>query len=109
MSSTYSVVYSPESIEDLRAILEYITNVLSAPQAAQQQVMRIQEAIRSLSTMPKRHPLLDWEPWTSMGIRRMNVGHYVVIYRIQENDFEVQVVRIAYGGRDMVELLANNN
>ena len=109
MSKRFVVTYSPEAVDDLRAIHDYIRDALSAPQAARGQLGRIRDTIRSLSLMPRRHPLLDWEPWRSMGVRMMNVGNYVVIYRVKEEASEVQIVRVAYGGRNLADLLVSAN
>ena len=109
MSKDYALVYSPEALDDLRAIFEYVANVAAAPQAARQLVVRIQSAIRLLSTMPMRHQLLESDLGQSLGIRKMSVGNYVVLYRVVESVSEVQVLRIAYGGRNLLELLISNN
>ena len=109
MSACYDVVYSPEALDDLRAILNYITVNLAAPQAGSQQAKRIQQAIRSLENMPMRHPILDWEPWDSIGIRKMIVDNYVVLYLVNEGTSEVHIVRIAFGGRNLTGLLESSN
>ena len=45
---TYKIIYSPESLNDLRAIYSYIAFEKLAPQNAEGQVNRIRESIRSL-------------------------------------------------------------
>lgn len=46
MSDTYSVVYSPEAIDDLREIYSYIAFTLMVPETAQKQVNRTVTVIR---------------------------------------------------------------
>lgn len=70
MSTTYNIIYSPQAFLDLRELYEYIRFTLQVPKTAEQQVSRIRKTIRSLNTMPMRHPLVEWEPWHSMGIRQ---------------------------------------
>ena len=45
---TYKIIYSPESLDDLRAIYSYIAFEKLAPQNAEGQVKRIRETIHSL-------------------------------------------------------------
>ena len=66
MSDVYSVVYSPEAMNDLREIYAYIAFDLQAPDAAKGQVNRLRKEIRSLDFMPSRYAIVDWEPWMSM-------------------------------------------
>ena len=52
MSDVYSVVYSPEAMNDLREIYAYVAFDLQSPDAAEGQVNRLREEIRSLDFMP---------------------------------------------------------
>jgi hypothetical protein len=51
---------------------------------AAKQVNRIRKSIRELGSMPARFVSVDWEPWTSMGMRKMPVNNYVVFYLIDD-------------------------
>lgn len=70
MSKTYNIIYSPQAFLDLSELYEYIRFTLQVPKTAEKQVSRIRKTIRPLNTMPMRHPLVEWEPWHSMGIRQ---------------------------------------
>ncbi len=48
----FKVVYSPESIDDLRAIYLYIANELKEPETARKQIDRIRSKIRGLDSFP---------------------------------------------------------
>ena len=107
MSTTYSVIYSPQAFLDLTGLYEYIRFNLQVPKTAEKQVNRIKHAIRSLETMPMRYQLVDWEPWLSMEIRRVLVDNYTVFYIVDENQMTVTVIRIFYSGRN-IENIAND-
>lgn len=102
------MIYSPEARNDLRAIYSYIRNVLKEPETAKEQSVRIREQIKTLDTFPGRNTSVDWEPWLSMGMRKMPVDNYVVFYLTDEKTLSVIIVRIVYGGRNMSEILKNN-
>ncbi len=97
----YSVIYSPESLADLRSIYRYIAFCLKNPSAAEKQVNRIRNMIRSLDYMPARFACVNSEPLKSLGIHKAPVDKYIVFYTIDEKDKEVNISRVVYGGRDL--------
>ena len=109
MSKTYKVIYSPQAFQDLTEIYEYIRFTLQAPIGAKNQSSRIRKMIRSLDTLPARHSLVEWEPWTSMKIYKVPIDNYMIFYRINEELSTVSVVRIFYSGRHIEDLIKNIN
>ena len=103
--TNYHVQYSAEAVEDLRNIYQYIAVELQAPQTAQGQVDRIRKMIRSLSFTPTRFAAVEWEPWASMGMRKVPVNNYLVFYLVKNTEATVTVVRIFYGGRNIEEIV----
>lgn len=101
----YSIVYSPAAKEDLFGIYSYIATQLLVPQTAANQVNRIRNTIRSLEHHPRLHSIVDWEPWLSLGMRKLPVNNYIVFYYADETAKEVRIVRIVYGGRDLKNIL----
>ena len=109
MSDSYSVVYSPEAVDDLREIYSYIAFTLFVPETAKKQVNRIQKGIRSLDFMPSRYSLVDWEPWKSMGIHKVPADNFVIYYTVNDDSRTVTVIRIFYGGRDVANIVNAEN
>lgn len=109
MSDSYSVVYSPEAVDDLREIYSYIAFTLLVPETAEKQVNRIRKEIRSLDFMPSRYSLVDWEPWKSMGMHKVPVDNFVVYYTVNADSRTVAVIRIFYGGRDVANIVNTEN
>ena len=102
---TYQIIYSPESLDDLRAIYSYIAFDKLAPQNAESQVNRIRQSIRSLDLFPEGHTTVEWEPWASMGMRFLPVDNYIVYYLVDNNKGTVSIVRIFYGARDVEHII----
>lgn len=109
MNDTYSVVYSPEARNDIKDIYSYIAFELLVSGTAEGQVNRIRKAIRSLDFMPSRNPIVDWEPWKSMGMHKVPVDNFVVFYTVDDVALTVTIIRIVYGGRDMQRIAAQTN
>ena len=105
MSRQYKVIYSPAAKDDLRTIAAYLLYKLRSPQAAKNVTTRIRGEITSLSNMPERYALVEWEPWSSMRMHRVSVGSYVIFYMIDESADTVTVTRIFYGGRDIEHVI----
>ena len=108
MTYSYNVNYSEEAYEDLREIYDYVANELLVPITAENLLKNIRTAIRSLSNMPSRHTLVDWEPWHSMKMRQFPVENFIVYYFIEEDKRIVTVVRIFYNGRDIGKIINSN-
>lgn len=109
MSDSYSVVYSPEAMDDLREIYSYIAFTLLVPETAEKQVNRIRKEVRSLDFMPSRYSHVDWEPWKSMGMHKVPVDNFVVYYTVNDDSRTVTVIRIFYGGRDVANIVNTEN
>jgi len=109
MSDSYSVVYSLEAMDDLREIYTYIAFALMVPEIAEKQVNRIRKEVRSLDFMPFRYSFVDWEPWKSMGMHKVPVDNFVVYYTVNGDSHTVTVIRIFYGGQDMVNIVNTEN
>lgn len=105
MSAQFLVAYAPQARNDLHAIVDYIEHALSTPQAAYKQSQRIRNAIHSLEAFPERHTRVDWEPWQSLGVRRLSIGNYAVFYRVETAEHRVTIMRIVYGGRNLSGLV----
>ncbi len=101
MSSQYEVCYSDEAKDDLRNIFRYIAYDLQSRDNAEAQVNRIRNAVKGLTKFPKRNHSVPYEPWASMGMRRLNVDNYAVLYLVDDDNMRVEIVRIPYGAMDL--------
>ena len=70
----YQVLYTADAYRDLQGIHRYIAVELQEKTVAKMQMARIKKAILSLCALPERHGGVDWEPWSSMGVRRLLHG-----------------------------------
>lgn len=87
-----------------RDLYSYVAFSLKEPATAQKLVNRIRKAARSLDALPGRYPVVDWEPWQSMGMHRFTVENFLLFYLIDQSTRTVTLVRIVYGGRDLQNL-----
>ena len=83
----------------------YTTRSLKAGNTAAKQTDRIRKGIRSLDAMPERHRAVEWEPWASLGMRRVPTDNYVIYCLVDKERRTVTVVRVFCGGRNVEETI----
>lgn len=105
MSEQYTIFYTPEAYKDLGDIYSYISYVLKEKGTASALVGRLRKEISSLAVFPQRYSSIEWEPWASMGVRKMPVEHYIVYYYADTERKVVTILRIFYGGRDVESII----
>ena len=101
----YKVEYTPAAKSDLKSIYAYIAYQLKERTTARNIVNKIRKQIRELDTSPERYSAVEWKPWSDMGMRKFSVGNYVVFYYVIHENNTVMVNRIFYGGRNIEEII----
>ena len=91
--------------QDLIQIFSYIADTLHEPEAASRLLLSFREAFDSLQHLPLRQHPLQEEPYTSLGVRRLFVGNYIVFYSAIEGDSNVSILRVLYKRREWQTLL----
>ncbi len=91
--------------QDLNQIFGYIADTLHEPEAAARLLISFREAIDSLRQLPFRQRPLHEEPYTTLGVRRLFVGNYIVFYSAIEDDTTIQILRVLYKRREWQALL----
>jgi len=101
----YNVILETTAILDMYSILDYIRDVLKAPEAAQRVFLSIEKQVMSLNFMPARHNIVRIEPYASIGLRILPVENYNAFYMIDESNLDVRILRILYNRREWQNIL----
>lgn len=96
----YRVKTADQALLDMENIYNYITEILLVPHIAMKQYDRIAEAIMGLKTFPNAHAPFDCEPERSLGMRKLYVDNYTVVFVVGEED--VTVLRVLYSLSDIL-------
>jgi len=83
----------------------YISEELSAPDAADNLLDEIDQQILSLEQMPKRFALVSDERLAQQGIRLIPVRNYLILYFVEDYSKTVTIARVLYGKRNWLHLL----
>jgi addiction module RelE/StbE family toxin len=97
------IIFSPKASEDLDSIKTYIESELSSPQAANEKVLEILDAINNLAVFPEIGPSLKGKVDSLNRYRCLSVSNCIVFYRIEFD--KVQVVRILNSRMDYLKIL----
>ena len=99
----YKVQYSPEALNDLDEIWEYILLELGNPDAAENVVNKMMDTIDALEDFPERGAPLSSVAEVESDYRFVLSGNYIAFYRVEGK--AVQVDRVLYQGRDYLRVL----
>ena len=103
----YEIIMTPDSINDLLDLRNYIADVLLARDTALKLIQHIRDEISKLSELPGRIKPMDDEPWKSRGVRRLLCKNFYVYYRIDENAKRVYILNVIYAKRDQLNALSD--
>ena len=101
----YRVKIGAQAQADITDIMRYIGQVLLEPRTAGNLYRLLKEEILSLKQMPERYPYEDDDRLRALGIRKLLVKNYKVLYFVDTERQLVQVARVVYAGRDISRLL----
>ncbi len=98
---SYKVNITDNAIADLYQIYDYIAKVLLAPQSAENLYNDIIDIIKSLNEMPERYREYDSERFAGKNLRFVNVKNYDILYIVNNQSKQVDIVMIAYAPSDI--------
>ena len=97
------IKYLPSFYQELNAIVDYITYTLEAPQAANNLIDELENAINNLKDFPLAHRLYRPIKPLPTEYRILPVKNYYVFYIILNDIIEIH--RIIYKKRDLSQLI----
>ena len=103
MPKKYKIQFMPLAIQDISEITDYISDVLTAPQAAYDLITKINEAIEPLERFPFAFPAYKDAAFAKLGYRIRPVDNYLLFYVVVGNSVEIR--RVIYAKRNLPELL----
>ena len=101
----YRVEIGIQAQTDITDIVRYIGQVLLEPRTAGNLYRLLKEEILSLKQMPERYPYEDDERLRALGMRKLLVKNYKVLYFVDSEQQLVQIARVFYAGRDISRLM----
>ena len=101
----WSVRLTSAARQDLKDIGGYIKYNLREPETSKKTVRTLRTEIKKLNELPEHCELVQMEPWTSRGVRKLIIGNFVALYVVIPDRSAVSVIRVAHGSRDIESVL----
>jgi len=105
MNYTPNITDSAE--EDILTTVNYITNDLKNPTAANNLLDEIERHEKNLEENPYIYPLVNDDYLSEKGLRLIVIKNYLMFFIIDEKNKTVTVLRFLYGRRNWKNLLHN--
>lgn len=104
MNMDFRVKFSNQAAVDLSEIINYISDVLHSPGAAERFYNEVDKRLNLISKNPFMYPLSRDDRLSSEGNRAAVIGNYLMFYMIDEANTHAYITRIVYGKRDIIAL-----
>lgn len=101
----YKVVETELAVQDLNGILEYISVSLSNPTAASAFADEVEKCYAGLERMPLMYEQCQDVQLCALGYRKAVIKNYLLIYKVDEAEKTVYILRFFYGRQNYVELI----
>lgn len=92
----YEVKLYARAYRDMEDIYAYIANNLHDPNAAQNIIDEIENAVFSLELMPERGAVRRSGIYANRNYRQLFVGNYIIVYRVKKEEKQVHIVTVRY-------------
>lgn len=102
---SYKLLISKDAHDDTSGIAKYIAHELKNPQAAVSFLDDVDESYCRVVANPRLYALCNDARLERMGYRKIVIKNYLILYRIDEGNKTVYIVRIVYGGQNYSEML----
>lgn len=103
----YEVRVTGQALDQMKEIAHYISYDLMAPDVADNLLGKFKAEIMKLSSFPKKHALIEDEPWRTEEVRKIVVKNFLIYYWVDDDHDRVQVIAVIYSRRDQIRQLAN--
>ena len=104
----YKVTITPKALLRMQKIYDHIAYRFGSPLTAERQYNRIRAAIKKLSSLPMRRPVVLLSKHSKKEIRRLYVDNFSVFYTVLEEKKQVQVLSVIYSSSDFLRELADD-
>jgi addiction module RelE/StbE family toxin len=106
-TSMYNLHFTPSFNRDVSQAINYITDTLKAPKAAQNHINELDRKLAQLKESPLLHRTVRNDYLASLGYRSVMVKKYYVFFTVVEDSNTVNLVRFIHSRRNWPDILGN--
>ena len=101
----YNVIVTDLAQNTLRHIVMYITDNLKNKKAANDFLDEVTLTYKNLASTPFMYEACKDARLKKLGYRRVVIKNYILVYRIAEENEDVYILRLFYGGSNYENIL----
>ena len=101
----YRLSVSTDAHNDIDEIINYIACELCNPQAAKDFLDDVHSSYCNVVKNPFMYSLCDDERLQLAGYRKIVIKNFLILYRVDEHERLVSVVRVVYSARNYAEII----
>ncbi len=93
------IVYE-DAVEDFKQIVQYITYNLKNPEGAMKLIQLFESKLRSIMSFPDSYPIIYDSKLELSNLRKCMMDNYLIIYILNQDLEQIEIVRIIYQRED---------
>lgn len=97
----FNVLVTFSAHEDVIGVINYLSNTLQNKKAAKEYHELFLDSLKSPEYMPCRNPISKLDFLYESELRLINIGSYVAVYKVFQEDSTVKVYRVLYEKADL--------
>lgn len=101
----YKIVKTRSALQDLEHILGYMTSTLADPGAASAFADKVEDCYTNLEQMPMMYGYCHDSHLRAWGYHKAVIKNHIMIYKVDEEDKTVIILRFFYSGQDYERLI----
>lgn len=101
----YRLIITQSFEDDLDSVLQYISQNLHSPIAANRLLNKVSEITSSIHDNPFLYPKYHDEKLSEKGYHYAVAANYLIFYKIYEAESLISIMRFLYGGQDVINIL----
>ncbi|MCK9224004.1 MAG: type II toxin-antitoxin system RelE/ParE family toxin [Candidatus Muirbacterium halophilum] len=105
VKNDYYIKFTESAFNDLDEIYFYITHETSNENIADNILEEIEKSIYRLKEFPQIGNLINNNVFKKRGYRKLVIGNYIIIYKINQSLKSIYILRILYSSRNYISLL----
>ena len=100
----YKIIFTNDAITEMKSIFDYISKELYTPNAAKNLMLKIDESIENLKSMPNAYRIIKRYDELNLVYRKIIVKKYSIIYTINETEKKVYIIHLYHSKQDYLNL-----
>jgi len=104
----YKIMFTETAEIELDGIYDYISRTLLSENSARKFMEKIEEKTLKLEIFPKSCSITDGYTINGVQYRKLIVDNYILLYHIDENKKQVNIIHIFYGRKNYLKDIETN-